>query len=109
MAVLLAIGVIVVLMIAGYLVLRPRPNLPPGLPALPVIGSLPWLDSKDPLGQLVKVHRQYGDIVTIHLGMKPCVYLNSYDVNKEALVTQKKNFSDRPDMFILETMGTTNK
>ena len=46
-------------------------------------------------------HR-YGDIMTFHLGPREIIYLNSYDVIREAFVKSGNSFSGRPqDWFWL--------
>ncbi|CAH1790746.1 unnamed protein product, partial [Owenia fusiformis] len=99
---------LILLVISGCLVLWPKPNLPPGLPSWPIVGSLPYLDIKNLLEQLLKLPRKYGDIMTIHMGSKPYIFLNSYDVIKEAFVAQKEYFSDRPDSLFVNMLGRVN-
>ncbi|CAH1790747.1 unnamed protein product [Owenia fusiformis] len=101
---ILTIGLISLIIIA-YLVLWPKRNLPPGLPSWPILGSLPYLDIKNLLEQLLKLHRKYGDVMTIHMGSKPYVFLNSYNVIKEAFVAQKEYFSDRPDSLFVNMLA----
>ena len=79
-------------------------KLPPGPPALPILGSLPYLgtDSREPLRQMT---RKYGDVFTVYLGSKPAVVLNSYDAIKEAFVKNAHAFSGRPqDMYIFKEL-----
>ena len=43
---------------------------------------------------------RYGDIMTVYLGVRQTIYLNTYDVIKEAFVKQGHSFSGRPqDLF----------
>ena len=44
-----------------------------------------------------RISRRYGDIVSIMVGMKPLVVLNSYPLIKEAMA--KKELSGRPNIF----------
>ncbi len=79
----------------NYLTKTPWRKLPPGPPALPLVGSLPFLGT-DPRKPLKKMAAKYGDVFTIYMGMKRVVVLNGYDVIKEAMVKQGKLFEDRP-------------
>ncbi|KAK1775525.1 cytochrome P450 [Copromyces sp. CBS 386.78] len=74
------------------------PNLPPGPPGLPIIGSL--LDVKegieDPEYTKLKSLSQYGEMATLHLGAKTFVFLNSSRVaaeiiNKRGSITNERS------------------
>uniref|UniRef100_A0A3B3E0M1 Uncharacterized protein n=1 Tax=Oryzias melastigma TaxID=30732 RepID=A0A3B3E0M1_ORYME len=68
-------------------------RLPPGPPALPLIGNL--LQLKKNLSQT------YGPVMTIYMGWKRTVALVGYDAVKEALVDQADDFVGRaPFPFI---------
>ena len=55
--------------------------------------------------QISIVHR-YGDIMTVHLGSRETIYLNSYDVIKEAFVKNGNSFAGRPsDYFYMTELG----
>ncbi|XP_077192787.1 cytochrome P450 2F2-like isoform X2 [Paroedura picta] len=72
-------------------------RLPPGPPALPLLGNLLQLDPSAMYRSLEKLSERYGPVYTIHLGSLPCVVLCGYQAVKEALVDQANDFSDRGD------------
>ena len=81
-------------------------TLPPGPPAFPIVGSLPFLgtDIREPLRQFSK---KYGDVFTVYLGQRPVVVLNSYEAIREAFVKNGQAFSGRPqDLFLGEEITT---
>ncbi|XP_043083684.1 cytochrome P450 2F2-like [Puntigrus tetrazona] len=74
---------------------RPK-NFPPGPPPLPLFGNLLQMDMADPLKDFEKFAEKYGNIFSLYTGSKPYVFLNSFKVIKEALVTKAQDFSGRP-------------
>ena len=48
------------------------------------------------ISDLYLIPFRYGDIMTVYLGVRQTVYLNTYDVIKEAFVKQGHSFSGRP-------------
>lgn len=54
------------------------------------------MDMTNPLKDFEKFAEQYGKIFSLYTGSKPYVFLNSFEVIKEALVTKAKDFSGRP-------------
>src|SRR4051794_22944012 len=50
-------------------------RLPPGPPALPLLGNVVGLMT-DPLAFLSGLTRRYGDVVTFHMGRTPAVFIN---------------------------------
>ncbi|XP_053177346.1 cytochrome P450 2F5-like [Scomber japonicus] len=69
--------------------------LPPGPPALPIIGNLLQLDKIAPFKTLLKLSETYGPVITVYLGSKRAVVLVGYDAVKEALVDQGDDFTGR--------------
>ena len=98
---LLVAGVVFVLAY-NYVVKESWKNLPPGPPAIPLLGSLPFLgfdsDFREPL---VKMAKKYGDVFTFYMGMRRVVVLNGYDAIREAFVMNSHAFSGRPDLFFV--------
>ncbi|CAH1782929.1 unnamed protein product [Owenia fusiformis] len=93
-----------------YVLLKPRSGLPPGLPRLPILGSLPFLDADDPLKCFLQLKKKFGDVFTVYMANRPVVYLNSYDSIKEALEKKGENFMHRPYLFMLtESLGDEGK
>ncbi|CAH1787802.1 unnamed protein product, partial [Owenia fusiformis] len=95
--------IIVVLLFLGwwYVLLKPKSGLPPGLPRLPILGSLPFLNANDLLGSFLELRKKFGDVFTVYMANRPVVYLNSYGSIKEALVQKGENFMHRPYIYML--------
>nr|XP_057930456.1 cytochrome P450 2J6-like isoform X2 [Doryrhamphus excisus] len=87
---------IVIFLVACYLKNRDPPNYPPGPLALPLVGNLFTLDRKRPHISLTKLADVYGNVFRCHYGHQKFVFVCSYKMVKEAIVTQAKNFVDRP-------------
>ena len=94
------IGTIVFIVAYNYLRKEPWKRLPPGPPALPLVGSLPFLGSSDIREPLRKMAKKYGDVFTIYLGPQRVIVLNGYDVIHDAFVKLAHVFSGRPNTFI---------
>ncbi|XP_013404967.1 cytochrome P450 2C42-like [Lingula anatina] len=76
----------------------PPSTLPPGPRGLPVVGALPYL-GRDVTGTLETWAREYGPVFSANFGSRPVVFLNGFDVIKEALVTRRSEFSGRPYLY----------
>uniref|UniRef100_A0A3P9J3H6 Cytochrome P450, family 2, subfamily Y, polypeptide 3 n=1 Tax=Oryzias latipes TaxID=8090 RepID=A0A3P9J3H6_ORYLA len=72
-----------------------KQRLPPGPPALPLIGNLLQLDKKRPFRTIVELSKTYGPVMTIYMGWQRTVALVGYDAVKEALVDQADDFVGR--------------
>ena len=79
----------------NYLTKASWRKLPPGPPALPLVGSLPFLGN-DMRKPLIKMAAKYGDVFTIYMGLTRVVVIHGYEAIKEALVKHGKYFADRP-------------
>ena len=66
------VGVLLLILPLTYIYLttrRPK-NFPPGPPALPIVGSIPYVSS-DPneyIDDFAKMHKKYGDIFSLKMG-----------------------------------------
>ncbi|KAL2095969.1 hypothetical protein ACEWY4_008117 [Coilia grayii] len=69
--------------------------LPPGPTGLPLLGNLPQVDKRAPFTTFLKWSKQYGPVMTVHLGPKRFVVLTGYQTVKEALVDQADDFAGR--------------
>ncbi|XP_039551127.1 cytochrome P450 2B15-like [Pimephales promelas] len=79
---------------------RPK-NFPPGPRPLPVFGNLLHVNMANPLKDLERFAERYGNIFSLYTGSRPAVFLNSFKVIKEALVTKAQDFSGRPQDFMI--------
>ncbi|KAF2927267.1 hypothetical protein DAI22_06g191500 [Oryza sativa Japonica Group] len=80
---------------AGVIAPRKRPNAPPAVPGLPIIGNLHQLKEKKPHQTFAKWAEIYGPIYTIRTGASSVVVLNSTEVAKEAMVAKFSSISTR--------------
>ncbi|XP_068106855.1 cytochrome P450 2G1-like isoform X2 [Hyperolius riggenbachi] len=76
---------------------RRKGKLPSGPRAIPALGNLHQLNTKNMVKSLEELKDKYGPVYTIYLGPKPHVVLYGYKAVKEALVEQADNFSGRGD------------
>ncbi|KAI3354028.1 hypothetical protein L3Q82_018582, partial [Scortum barcoo] len=99
----LCAGLLIALLCFLSLKRRTKFSLPPGPPALPIIGNLPQLDKRAPFKTLLKLSESYGPVMTVYLGPQRTVVLVGYDAVKEALVDQADDFTGRgPVPFLLK-------
>ncbi|XP_055365871.1 cytochrome P450 2F5-like isoform X2 [Betta splendens] len=79
---------------------RPE-NFPPGPPALPLLGNLLNLNLENPLKDLERLRKSYGNVYSLFIGPNRTVVINGVEALKEALVNKARDFSGRPqDMFL---------
>ena len=74
-------------------------KLPPGPPAVPYLGSIPFL-GKDVLKSFMEMRSKYGNIYTVGLP-NSMVILNGYEAIREAFVVQGNAFLGRPKGIFL--------
>ncbi|KAM3609886.1 uncharacterized protein V6R79_021927 [Siganus canaliculatus] len=71
-------------------------NFPPGPRPIPIFGNLLDLNLENPIADLERLSKCYGNIFSIFIGPKPVVVLNGLAALKEALVNKAADFSGRP-------------
>ncbi|KAK4434392.1 cytochrome [Sesamum alatum] len=74
--------------------LRPRPNLPPGPPPLPIIGNILQL-GENPHQSLAKLSKNYGPIMHLKLGSLDTVVVSSPELAKQVLQKHDQVLSSR--------------
>ncbi|XP_008800986.2 cytochrome P450 89A2-like [Phoenix dactylifera] len=75
-----------------------KKRLPPGPPAVPILGNLLWLRRSftdlEPL--LRDLHARYGPIVTLRIGSRLSIFISDRHLAHKALVENGAAFADRP-------------
>lgn len=73
-------------------------HLPPGPPAIPLIGNFIWL--RKPISELEQVLRRlkprYGPIITIKIAHRVFVFVGAHSIAHQALIQNGAVFADRP-------------
>ncbi|KAJ4798098.1 hypothetical protein LUZ62_049344 [Rhynchospora pubera] len=73
---------------------KSKKNLPPGPPALPVLGHLHLV--KQPLHQaLLKISNKYGPAIFLRFGSRPVLVVSSQDLAEKCFTTHDLAFSNR--------------
>uniref|UniRef100_A0A2I3HJZ4 Cytochrome P450 family 2 subfamily B member 6 n=1 Tax=Nomascus leucogenys TaxID=61853 RepID=A0A2I3HJZ4_NOMLE len=88
------------------LLVQRHPNthgrLPPGPRPLPLLGNLLQMDRKGLLKSFLRFREKYGDVFTVHLGLRPVVMLCGVEAIREALVDKAEAFSGRGKIAIMD-------
>ncbi|KAI9542900.1 hypothetical protein NQZ68_016204 [Dissostichus eleginoides] len=75
--------------------LRPK-NFPPGPTPLPILGNLLNLSVHNPMRDLERLRKSYGNVYSLFIGPKPIVVINGVQALKEAVLTKGADFGGRP-------------
>ncbi|XP_058013182.1 cytochrome P450 2W1-like isoform X2 [Ahaetulla prasina] len=75
-------------------------RMPPGPIPLPIIGNLHLIDIQRQDVSFMKLSKTYGPVFTFHLGLQKIVVLVGYEAVKEALLSKRNEFIDRPPIPI---------
>ncbi|TKY70158.1 steroid 17alpha-monooxygenase or 17alpha-hydroxyprogesterone aldolase [Spatholobus suberectus] len=83
-----------------FIVIRNK-RLPPSPPTIPILGNIFWLlKSSNNFADLEPVLRslrsKYGNIVTIHIGSMPSIFITCHEAAHRALVKNGTVFAGRP-------------
>ncbi|KAH6835547.1 hypothetical protein C2S53_017182 [Perilla frutescens var. hirtella] len=87
-------GAVLLILMSFILSSRPRRKLPPGPYPLPIIGNMLQLDRKIHYS-FTKLSKQYGPLMSIHLGSLYSVVVSSPEMAKEILQKHGQVFSGR--------------
>ncbi|XWS08880.1 hypothetical protein CRYUN_Cryun40dG0038400 [Craigia yunnanensis] len=76
-------------------------KLPPGPPTFPFIGNAIWLSkSISDLGPIVRsFHAKFGNMITLHIGSYPAIFVRDHSLAHKALVQNAAVFAYRPHVF----------
>ncbi|CAL8326894.1 unnamed protein product [Boreogadus saida] len=107
---IMQIFLVVIICVLLWLKLKPRrpKHFPPGPDPVPVFGNILQLSTTNPLRDLNKFARRYGDVYSLFLGNRPAVFLHGLQVIRQALVTQGADFAGRPQGLMINHV-TENK
>uniref|UniRef100_A0A3P8YEN3 Cytochrome P450, family 2, subfamily X, polypeptide 9 n=1 Tax=Esox lucius TaxID=8010 RepID=A0A3P8YEN3_ESOLU len=94
------LGVFILLLSFFIRVRRPK-NFPPGPRPLPILGNLLQLDPVNPLKDLERLKRRYGNVFSLYVGTQPVVILNGLEAIREALVTRAMEYGGRPNHIMI--------
>ncbi|XP_044540293.1 steroid 17-alpha-hydroxylase/17,20 lyase-like, partial [Gracilinanus agilis] len=80
------------------------------LPHLPILGSLPYMNSHDPAHiYFTKLKERYGYIFAFWLGPQYSVVVNHFSPAKEVLLKKGKDFASRPRMVTTDILSGSGK
>uniref|UniRef100_A0AAY5KTC6 Uncharacterized protein n=1 Tax=Esox lucius TaxID=8010 RepID=A0AAY5KTC6_ESOLU len=88
------LGVFILLLSFFIRVRRPK-NFPPGPRPWHILGNLLQLDPVNPLKDLERLKRCYGNVFSLYIGSWPAVVMNGLEAICEALVTRSENYAGR--------------
>ncbi|XP_030280675.1 cytochrome P450 2D15-like [Sparus aurata] len=94
-SVVLLLAVAVLLVLVLFPTSRAK-NFPPGPRPIPIFGNLLELNLENPLADLERLAKRYGNVYSIFIGPRPAVVINGLQALKEALVNKAADFSGRP-------------
>ncbi|XP_074389965.1 cytochrome P450 2B10-like [Zonotrichia albicollis] len=78
-------------------------GLPPGPPALPLLGNLLQISPFRTLQSLLKLSERYGPVFTVWLGSRPVLVLRGTEAVREALVGSPEVFAGRGRLPTIES------
>ncbi|XP_075938366.1 cytochrome P450 2D15-like isoform X2 [Anarhichas minor] len=71
-------------------------NFPPGPRPIPIFGNVLQLNLENPIADLERLAKRYGNVYSLFFGPRPAVVINGLQALKEALVNKATDFSGRP-------------
>ncbi|KAL4335000.1 hypothetical protein GQ457_07G004940 [Hibiscus cannabinus] len=87
------------------------PKLPPGPAVFPLIGNAVWLRKSffqlEPI--LQSLHAKFGNMITLHIGSHPAIFVSDRSLAHQALVKQGTVFADRPSISSTSKIYTSNQ
>ncbi|XP_054609324.1 steroid 17-alpha-hydroxylase/17,20 lyase isoform X2 [Dunckerocampus dactyliophorus] len=82
----------------------------PGLPRLPILGSLPWIGGTIPPHLLfTQLGHRYGPLFELYLGPHRTVVVNSHVHAREVLLQRGRDFAGRPSMVTTDLLTRGGK
>ncbi|CAG9942497.1 unnamed protein product [Clonostachys rosea f. rosea IK726] len=102
-----ALGLITVYFVRR-LVTTPSLPLPPGPPALPVIGNVHQVPKTFAWRQFAEWRKQYGSIYHLNVFGQHVIVLTTSQAAHDLLAKRGATFSDRPKMFVAQELALKN-
>ncbi|XP_037353895.1 steroid 17-alpha-hydroxylase/17,20 lyase-like [Talpa occidentalis] len=88
----------------------PGAKYPNSLPALPLVGSLPFLPRHGHQHvNFFKLQRKYGPIYSLRMGNKTTVIIGEHQLAREVLIKKGKDFAGRPQVVTLGILSNNHK
>lgn len=104
-----SITLVICIVVLTLLWLRSRrpADFPPGPTPLPLLGNIPTLvgGNLDLLVITRNLRKQHGNLFSLSVGPYWIVFVNGYDLLKEAFVKNADVLSDRPDTFSIKVLS----
>lgn len=97
---ILLLGVILIFILSCLGLGRCCSELPPGPPALPLIGNIHQLSKRQPWKQFQQWHKAYGPLFTIRAGQVTLVIIGTHEAAKEILGKRSRIYSSRPHFVV---------
>lgn len=85
---------------------KPARNLPPGLPSIPFIGSMPFMPELDRIHLFfMEKSQEIGPVVSFYFPNRLAVILNGKEMIHEAFVKQSLTFASRPSFYTFDFLN----
>ncbi|PIL29259.1 cytochrome P450 [Ganoderma sinense ZZ0214-1] len=101
---LLSVGAVLLLLAVRRLRRRSSLPLPPGPPALPLIGNVLDVPTDGPMG-FRDLCTKYGDVVHLDVAGQPMIVLGSQEAASDLLEKRSSNYSDRAPSPMVDIAG----
>ncbi|KAI1792390.1 cytochrome P450 [Ganoderma leucocontextum] len=101
----LAIGLLAFLLVRQYV---QRRNMPPGPRGFPFIGNKHQVPSIKPWRKFANWNKQYGPVVSLHLGNTPVIVLGTAQVAWDLLEKRSDIYSSRPRFVVAGEILSNN-
>ena len=95
-SVLVGLAALVVALVLEDYYRKSRDRLPPGPKGFPILGNLPQIPAESPGHQMKKWAEEHGEMMTLRMGRRNFIFLNSSRVIQDILIKRAGQTSGRP-------------